>query len=258
MTVEESPPDCLVIQFGNYCDRLVFLAFLDRNRHYELPSSTPFKEVIDVLLTEWQESPFHTAFIQEPETIATLLREYHRYNKLPIPSEHRIQKKVGLSEKFFRYITRRFADLFPSSQLVPIQPTIDDYIYHAVTGELLPPLGECNLSELHPSDRTYVKQVTPKSQKQPLKISELPLNQIKRTYPVRSITCECCDKRIPCPQCAQSDLLRGWGVKERTVALCYGCGILFFCDTSEILVQLEGPRESWGAQAIAIVAGLMR
>ena len=74
-----------------------------------------------------------------------------------------------------------------------------------------------------------------------------------KLYP---ITCECCDEEIPCPKC-NNIFLRGWAAKERTLALCYDCGSVFWCDSGEIIETMKGNKENWGAKALVIVGSLL-
>ncbi|MHA1755549.1 MAG: hypothetical protein ACTSVV_02180 [Promethearchaeota archaeon] len=71
---------------------------------------------------------------------------------------------------------------------------------------------------------------------------------IQMNYPVHRIICQCCNEPIPCPNCGETDLLRGW---ER-YAICYGCGAYFNFETGEIIEIFEGDRDFWGAMGLAM------
>ncbi len=256
MAENEPPNDTVIIQFGNYCDRLVFISFLGRRREYQPPADTPFSQILHLLKLEWDATPFPMVIIQNPNTIRKLLREYHEYNLLPLPPAQQIAQKVRRSEQFYHFLTKRFAVIFPGCQLVPVEPTIDDYTHDPITGALLPPLGTLPPSEIHPSDLEYMVTLTPKAAPKRKNIPKVLRRTIKQRYPVHRIKCECCERWISCPSCDQKALLRGWKVGYRTVALCYGCGTIFFCDTGEILATCTGPRGAWGARAIALVTNL--
>lgn len=79
------------------------------------------------------------------------------------------------------------------------------------------------------------------------------INRIKRNFPVHYIMCDCCDRKISCPKCSQTELLRGLSSKNRTFALCYYCGTIFYCDNDEIIARLTDDRNFWGSEALCFI-----
>jgi Zn-finger nucleic acid-binding protein len=71
-------------------------------------------------------------------------------------------------------------------------------------------------------------------------------------YKTHPIICECCGEKIACPNCGNTDRLRGWGASGRTLALCYDCGAVFWADSGEILKFFEGNKDIWGAMGMAL------
>jgi hypothetical protein len=78
---------------------------------------------------------------------------------------------------------------------------------------------------------------------------------IKNQFPVHTITCENHNRPIPCPFCGELDFLRGWDDDGRTLALCYFCGTVFYCDTNEIVDVLTDNPSRWAPRVIAIAGG---
>ncbi|WXG41464.1 MAG: hypothetical protein WED07_11975 [Candidatus Freyarchaeum deiterrae] len=75
-------------------------------------------------------------------------------------------------------------------------------------------------------------------------------------YKTHPIICECCGEKIACPKCKNTERLRGWNAKGRTLALCYDCGTIFWADSGEILTSLMGDKNIWGATAMALAFSL--
>ena len=75
--------------------------------------------------------------------------------------------------------------------------------------------------------------------------------EVVENYKTHPIICGCCGEKIACPNCGNTERVRSWGAKERTVALCYDCGAIFWADSGEILTYLEGDKQIWGAMGMA-------
>ncbi|MFX0103456.1 MAG: hypothetical protein ACFFCS_28095 [Candidatus Hodarchaeota archaeon] len=229
--------------FGNFIDRLAFFTLPSAGINIAFPLEEPFKNVLKTISRAWKEHGFKVLFLQDPRTVYDLIGKFHEYNWLPLPSKVERKHKSSLSVKFTRYLRNRLENHFPGLTIQTVKANIDMFIRDADTGELLPPTG---LIELPDRSNFEVDEIEP---------SDMDNDEffIKDKFPVSPIKCECCDESIPCPNCTKIDLLRGWGENDRTVALCYYCGTLFYADNGHIIDQLKGDRASWGAMALSII-----
>lgn len=75
--------------------------------------------------------------------------------------------------------------------------------------------------------------------------------RIKKDFPVHVITCECHNEPIPCPICEEIEFLRGWDDNGRTLAVCYFCGTVFYCDNDKIVTTFTDNPSRWAPRVIA-------
>lgn len=126
---------------------------------------------------------------------------------------------------------------------------------------LAPDMGELDAGEaLKRFEKLSSKEkmrVTKRANRK-IKVKEKELmEELEATGRLGQIICNCCGEAVACPTCT-NDRLRGWELKKGSAALCYECGTLFVCDTGEVLSRLDGPKEMWGARALAQIASMGR
>ena len=248
--------DHAIVQFGCNSNKLLFLAFVKREKYYNFSLFTPFKYILEKMSDEWSNNPFLSILIQNPNSIKSLIIEFHDYNLLPLPPDNLIDIKGSFAQKFKRYLENRSNKVFQGSELIEFNPTIKEFTTDAYTGESLPPLGVLEESMISDLDLFYIKSLQSNKISKYIELNKITLNEIneiKNSYPVQKINCNCCNKPIPCPFCGQIDLLRGWHINDETIALCYFCGVLFNAATNEIITEFVSDRRSWGARALASV-----
>ena len=64
--------------------------------------------------------------------------------------------------------------------------------------------------------------------------------------------CDCLIIERSCPLC-QNTLLKEWELANRTLGLCFICGMVFWCENGEVIKQLSGNKKAWEREALLSV-----
>jgi len=142
--------------------------------------------------------------------------------------ENLLHEKIAAARQFLRVAQERIPQLIPGCSVEVADAQLDDFIRDNTTHELFPPQAADDATQAWITDN----------------------------FRVGEIQCENCIHPISCPICWHERFLRGWLVRDHTLALCYNCGAVFYCDNGQVLEEFAGNRENWGAQGIALAATL--
>ncbi len=164
--------------------------------------------------------------IQDPESLPVIAPDYHEFNRFRMLPDDLLEEKLTNARLFLEVARARVPRLIPGCMVESAETRLDDFIRDATTHQLNPPQAA------DPATQQWIAA----------NFRVGVIRSLQNNHP------------IPCPVCWHDHFLRGWQVPDHTMALCYNCGAVSFCDNGQVLQEFVGNRWEWGARAIAMAA----